>query len=95
MHTIYTLIHTPHAHTHAHYTAGISAVEQIKEVHMTTNGVTLSHKLPQLRAAGLKGLNISLDTLVPAKFEFISRRKGNAFILGQKTKMTTSHFGAV
>ena len=56
--------------------AGISAVEQIKEVHMTTNGVTLSHKLPQLRAAGLKGLNISLDTLVPAKFEFISRRKG-------------------
>ena len=43
---------------------------------MTTNGVTLSHKLPQLRAAGLRGLNISLDTLIPAKFEFISRRKG-------------------
>eukprot|EP00731_Ephydatia_muelleri_P009020 Em0004g1358a len=56
--------------------AGISAIEQIKEVHMTTNGVTLSHKLPQLKAAGLKGLNISLDTLIPAKFEFISRRKG-------------------
>ena len=66
-------------HTHVFYnTAGISAIEQIKEVHMTTNGVTLSHKLPQLRAAGLKGLNISLDTLIPAKFEFISRRKGNA-----------------
>lgn len=43
---------------------------------MTTNGVTLSHKLPQLKDAGLSGVNISLDTLVPAKFEFITRRRG-------------------
>ena len=43
---------------------------------MTTNGVTLSHKIAALKAAGLAGVNISLDTLVPAKFEFITRRKG-------------------
>lgn len=43
---------------------------------MTTNGVTLSHKLSKLKEAGLSGINISLDTLVPAKFEFITRRKG-------------------
>ena len=43
---------------------------------MTTNGITLSHKLRQLHANGLRSLNISLDTLVPQKFEFISRRNG-------------------
>ena len=45
-------------------------------VGMTTNGVTLSHKVRKLKEAGLSGLNVSLDTLVPQKFEFISRRKG-------------------
>ena len=43
---------------------------------MTTNGLVLARRLPALRAAGLDQLNISLDTLVPVKFEFISRRKG-------------------
>ena len=48
---------------------------------MTTNGVALSRVLPDLQKAGLNLLNISLDTLVPQKFEFITRRKhtGNAF----------------
>ena len=43
---------------------------------MTTNGVTLSHKIQKLQEAGLGALNISLDTLVAKKFQFISRRKG-------------------
>lgn len=43
---------------------------------MTTNGVTLKRKLPALKEAGLDQINISLDTLVPAKFEFVTRRKG-------------------
>lgn len=43
---------------------------------MTTNGVTLARKLPQLKDAGLDLLNVSLDTLIPAKFEFVTRRKG-------------------
>ena len=43
---------------------------------MTTNGVVLARKLPKLKASGLDMLNISLDTLVPAKFEFITRRRG-------------------
>ena len=43
---------------------------------MTTNGLLLSRKLPALKGAGLNMLNISLDTLIPAKFEFITRRKG-------------------
>lgn len=43
---------------------------------MTTNGVTLSHKLESLKKAGLSGINISLDTLQQKKFEFITRRRG-------------------
>uniref|UniRef100_A0A8C8VFF1 Radical SAM core domain-containing protein n=1 Tax=Pelusios castaneus TaxID=367368 RepID=A0A8C8VFF1_9SAUR len=40
------------------------------------NGINLARLLPRLKEAGLDAINISLDTLVPAKFEFIVRRKG-------------------
>lgn len=47
---------------------------------MTSNGVVLGtqggRKLQRLVDAGLRTLNLSLDTLVPAKFEFMTRRKG-------------------
>jgi len=43
---------------------------------MTTNGVTLTKHLTALRDAGLDSINISLDTLVATKFEFITRRRG-------------------
>ena len=45
-------------------------------VAMTTNGITLEKNLAALHDAGLDLLNISLDTLVAAKFEFITRRRG-------------------
>lgn len=48
----------------------------LQTIAITTNGVTLGKKLPQLKEAGLDLINISLDTLIPAKFEFITRRKG-------------------
>ena len=54
----------------------LGSIPGIQRVQMTTNGVTLARKLPQLKAAGLSGVNVSLDTLQAAKFQFISRRKG-------------------
>lgn len=48
----------------------------VKTLAMTTNGLLLSRKLPALQEAGINLLNVSLDTLVSAKFEFITRRKG-------------------
>ncbi|XP_069116545.1 molybdenum cofactor biosynthesis protein 1-like isoform X2 [Argopecten irradians] len=48
----------------------------LQTIAMTTNGVTLARKAPALKEAGLDLINVSLDTLVSAKFEFISRRKG-------------------
>jgi len=52
----------------------LAAIPGIQTVAMTTNGLTLSRKLPALQQAGLTHLNISLDTLIPEKFEFVSRR---------------------
>ncbi|XP_060081579.1 molybdenum cofactor biosynthesis protein 1-like isoform X2 [Ylistrum balloti] len=48
----------------------------LQTIAMTTNGVTLARKAPALQEAGLDLINVSLDTLISAKFEFISRRKG-------------------
>ena len=42
--------------------------------------------------AGLDSLNISLDTLVPQKFEFITRRKGFFNVLESIQKALDSNF---
>jgi len=41
---------------------------------ITTNGVRLKRFLPQLADAGLRNINLSLDTLVAAKFPLLVRR---------------------
>lgn len=48
----------------------------IKQLGLTTNGLLLKRRLGELQSAGLTHLNISLDTLIPQKFELITRRKG-------------------
>jgi len=52
----------------------LKSIPGINDVSMTTNAVTLSRQLPALLKAGLDNVNISLDTLVPQKFAFITRR---------------------
>ncbi|XP_042028145.1 GTP 3',8-cyclase, mitochondrial-like isoform X1 [Salvia splendens] len=59
----------------------LSNLKGLKTLAMTTNGITLAKKLPRLKECGLSLLNISLDTLVPAKFEFMTRRKGHDRVL--------------
>uniref|UniRef100_T1J5S9 cyclic pyranopterin monophosphate synthase n=1 Tax=Strigamia maritima TaxID=126957 RepID=T1J5S9_STRMM len=54
----------------------LKKIPGLKWLAMTTNGIVLKRKLSALRQAGLDALNISLDTLVPVKFEFITRRNG-------------------
>ena len=58
------------------FAANVSKIEGLESLAVTTNGIVLAKRLPLLKEAGLTHINISLDTLVPAKFEFISRRKG-------------------
>ena len=50
-----------------------ASVEGIEEVCVTTNGVLLPELAVPLKEAGVKRLNISLDTLDPAKFSYITR----------------------
>ncbi|KAB5540751.1 hypothetical protein DKX38_013725 [Salix brachista] len=55
----------------------LSNLKGLKTLAMTTNGIILARKLPKLKECGLTSVNISLDTLVPAKFEFLTRRNGH------------------
>ena len=48
-------------------------VEGIKEVCLTTNGVLLPQLAKPLKEAGVKRLNLSLDTLNPEKYAYITR----------------------
>ena len=74
---------------HLLYTVYLISAEQLGElpnlqdIAMTTNGLTLSRFLPDLQKAGLNLLNISLDTLEPKKFEFITRRKHTGISLSE------------
>lgn len=52
----------------------IKAIDGIEKVTLTTNGVLLEEKMEALAAAGINGINISLDTLNPKTFEEITRR---------------------
>ena len=51
---------------------GLGALD-LKDISLTTNSQKLSEKLDVILAAGLKRLNISLDTLNPLKFKQIAR----------------------
>lgn len=53
----------------------ISALGKLPvELVITTNGTRIAEMLPALIDAGIKTINISLDTLQPEKFLFITRR---------------------
>ena len=51
----------------------VAAVEGIREVCMTTNGLLLPQLAKQLKDAGVKRLNLSLDTLDEEKYAYITR----------------------
>ena len=53
--------------------AGLRAIDGIREIAVTTNGTLLEEQLPGLLAAGLTGVNISLDTLRPDRFAAMTR----------------------
>ncbi|XP_031839694.1 molybdenum cofactor synthesis 1 isoform X2 [Nomia melanderi] len=56
--------------------AGLKQLPGLKQVALTTNGLTLTRQLPSLQRAGLDAINISLDTLKEDRFEQFTRRKG-------------------
>ncbi|KAJ5099973.1 hypothetical protein N7532_006974 [Penicillium argentinense] len=48
----------------------------LRELCLTTNGISLHRKLDPMVEAGLTGVNLSLDTLDPFQYQIMTRRKG-------------------
>ena len=51
----------------------LSAIDGIEDISLTTNGILLADQAEKLAAAGLRRVNISLDTLDPDKYRRITR----------------------
>jgi cyclic pyranopterin phosphate synthase len=54
----------------------LAAIPGIRDVGLTTNGLLLAPLAQQLYDAGLRRLNVSLDTLDPGRFRELARREG-------------------
>ncbi len=57
----------------AHICRTLAAIEGVEELCLTTNGVLLPKLALPLRQAGVRRLNISLDTLRPERYAHITR----------------------
>ena len=53
----------------------------LKEIALTTNGLVLARRMKSYREAGLDSVNISLDTLNPEKYQYISGLNGLGKVL--------------
>lgn len=56
----------------------LASIDGLEDLSMTTNGILLADQAESLREAGLKRINISLDTLEEDVFRKITRRDGLA-----------------
>ena len=52
----------------------LSSLSGLNDLSLTTNGSLLADKAPALKAAGLKRINVSIDTLNPEKFKRMTKR---------------------
>jgi GTP 3',8-cyclase len=52
----------------------LSAIQGLRDLCLTTNGALLAEKIQSLKQAGLKRVNVSLDSLDPDKFRRITKR---------------------
>ncbi|NYT18697.1 MAG: radical SAM protein, partial [Methanosarcinales archaeon] len=53
----------------------LRSLPELKDVSVTTNGVLLKERAHSLKEAGLDRVNVSLDTLDPEKYAFITHGK--------------------
>ncbi|HWP24285.1 MAG TPA: GTP 3',8-cyclase MoaA [Candidatus Binatia bacterium] len=59
----------------------LSALDGLQDLCLTTNGALLAEKIDSLKAAGLRRVNVSLDTLDPEKFRRMTKRGELAKVL--------------
>jgi cyclic pyranopterin phosphate synthase len=56
--------------------AKLAAIDGVRDIGLTTNGILLAEQAQDLYDAGLRRLNVSLDALDAEKFQQITRREG-------------------
>jgi cyclic pyranopterin phosphate synthase len=56
---------------------GLAGIPELRSVNLTTNGFYLEAQAGALYAAGLRSLNVSLDTLDPETFRGMARAEGS------------------
>ncbi|KIK70625.1 hypothetical protein GYMLUDRAFT_253971 [Collybiopsis luxurians FD-317 M1] len=73
--------------------AGLNSLRPygLKSIAMTSNGLALHRRLPGFVESGLTHLNLSLDTLDPFKFEFMTKRRGLDAVLKTLDVALESH----
>jgi GTP 3',8-cyclase len=59
----------------------LAAIDDVQDLSLTTNGYLLTRQVEQLVAAGLKRINVSLDSLAPDRFFQLTRRDSLAQVL--------------
>ncbi|PYM17477.1 MAG: GTP 3',8-cyclase MoaA [Candidatus Rokuibacteriota bacterium] len=64
----------------------------LRDVAITTNGVLLAAQAPDLRAAGLHRVTVSLDTLRPERFTALTRRTTHGEVLEGIRAVTAAGF---
>jgi GTP 3',8-cyclase len=59
----------------------LAAIEDVHDLSLTTNGYLLTRQVADLVAAGLRRINVSLDSLAPDRFFQLTRRDSLAQVL--------------
>jgi molybdenum cofactor biosynthesis protein A len=63
------------------FLTALSKLDGLKEISLTTNGVLTAPLVPQLKAIGIKAVNLSLDTLDAGRFFSITKRDEFAAVM--------------
>jgi len=71
------------------------AIPGIKDIGLTTNGTLLEEQAALLFDAGLRRLNVSLDTLDPTRFRTLTRRDGIERVLAGLAAAKRVGFGPI
>lgn len=71
---------------------GISAIKGLKDLTITTNGILTAPYVAELRALGIKSVNLSLDTLNAARFFAITRRDEFAAVMHTLEQLLKHNF---
>jgi GTP 3',8-cyclase len=75
--------------------ASLAERTAVQDLALTTNGILLARDAPDLHAAGLHRITVSLDTLQPARFEALTRSADHAAVLAGIDSAATLGFGSL